>query len=76
MDLMMTGRNVDSEVSFRISTMYDPDTTVWETTQVAGEDAARQSTTPRPRSTTATASSANTSSWPRAATSMRKGRSR
>ncbi|MBE4693234.1 hypothetical protein [Brevibacterium casei] len=39
-DLMMTGCNVDSEVSFRISTMYDPDTTVWETTQVAGEDAA------------------------------------
>lgn len=39
-DMMMTGCHVDSEVSFRVSTMYDPDTTVWETSQVAGEDAA------------------------------------
>ncbi|MCF2589355.1 hypothetical protein [Brevibacterium sp. UCMA 11752] len=32
--------HVDEEVTFRVSTKSDPDTTIWEETQQAGEDAA------------------------------------
>lgn len=35
---------VDEEVTFRVSTKSDPDTTVWEDSQMAGEDAAGFST--------------------------------
>ncbi|GAA1538699.1 hypothetical protein [Brevibacterium picturae] len=42
--LMLVNCVVDEEVTFRISTQTDPDTTVWEDTQMAGEDAAGAST--------------------------------
>ena len=35
---------VDEEVTFRVSTEADPDTTIWEDSQMAGEDAAGFST--------------------------------
>lgn len=43
-DLMLVNCVVDEEVTFRISTEADPDTTVWEDTQMAGEDAAGAAT--------------------------------
>lgn len=42
--LMLVNCVVDEEVTFRIRTEADPDTTVWEDTQMAGEDAAGVST--------------------------------
>lgn len=42
--LMLVNCVVDEEVTFRISTKADPDTKVWEDTQMAGEDAAGAAT--------------------------------
>lgn len=43
-DITLVNCVVDEEVTFRVSTKSDPDTTVWEDTQMAGEDAAGFST--------------------------------
>lgn len=42
--LMLVNCVADSEVKFRVSTKADPDTTIWEDTQKAGEDAAGAAT--------------------------------
>lgn len=43
-DITLVNCVMDEEVTFRVSTKADPDTTIWEDSQMAGEDAAGFST--------------------------------
>ncbi|MEY9259554.1 hypothetical protein ABH903_002588 [Brevibacterium epidermidis] len=39
-NITLVNCHVDSDVTFRVSTLHDPDTEIWSETQTAGEDAA------------------------------------